>query len=184
MEAQDTTLVLGIPIPSSDPAFLTIVGIHVLLALGAVTTGAAAILSRKGRGRHSRMGTIYFWCLFGVFLTMSVLSFVRWAENYPLFILGALSFAAACIGRTAARRRHWPQWPRLHLTSMGASYIVMLTAFYVDNGKNLPLWKALPQIAFWVLPSVIGVPFILYALFRHPLVQALDRARADLGGGE
>lgn len=181
MGTQDTTLVLGIPIPSSDPAFLTIVGIHVLLGLAAVTTGAAAMLSRKGRGRHSDLGTIYFWCLFGVFVTMSVLSFMRWAENYPLFILGTLSFTAACVGRTAARRRHWQQWPRLHLTGMGTSYIVMLTAFYVDNGRNLPLWKALPQIAFWVLPSVIGIPFILYALFRHPLVQSLDRARAESG---
>ena len=36
---------------------------------------------------------------------------------------------------------------------MGASYIFMLTAFYVDNGKNLPLWRELPQIAFWLDPA-------------------------------
>jgi hypothetical protein len=46
----------------------------------------------------------------------------------------------------------------------------MLTGFYVDNGKNLPLWKALPEIAFWLLPGVVGVPLILYAFFRHPLI--------------
>ena len=120
--------------------------------LQSVIAGAAAMLSKKGRGRHSNLGTIYFWCLFGVFVTMSALSFMRWAANYHLFILGALSFASAYFGRTAARR-HWRQWPRLHLTGMGASYIVMLTAFYVDNGKNLPLWKELPQIAFWFLPG-------------------------------
>ena len=62
---------------------------------------------------------------------------------------------------------------------MGASYIFMLTAFYVDNGKNLPVWKELPEIAFWLLPSAIGVPVILYALFRHPLVLGLDRSRAE-----
>ena len=28
---------------------------------------------------------------------------------------------------------------------MGASYILLLTAFYVDNGKNLPLWRELPE---------------------------------------
>jgi hypothetical protein len=59
----------------------------------------------------------------------------------------------------------------------GASYILMLTAFYVDNGKNLPVWRELPQIAFWLLPSVIGVPLILRALFRHPLVLAFDRTQ-------
>jgi hypothetical protein len=58
---------------------------------------------------------------------------------------------------------------------MGASYILLLTAFYVDNGKNLPLWRELPEVAFWFLPSAIGVPLILYAL--HPLVLALSRSQ-------
>jgi hypothetical protein len=106
---------------------------------------------------------------------MSALSFMRWAENYHLFILGALSFASAFFGRTAVQRR-WHQWPRLHLTGMGASYILMLTAFYVDNGKNLPLWRELPEIAFWFLPSTIGVPLILNTLVRHPLVLGLGRS--------
>jgi uncharacterized membrane protein len=179
MESEKITVLLGIPIPSTDPVFLGIVGVHVLFGLAAVIAGAMAMFARKGRGRHSNFGTIYFWCLFGLFVTMSALSFMRWAENYHLFILGALSFASACFGRTAARRC-WRQWPRLHLAGMAASYIVMLTAFYVDNGKNLPLWKELPQIAFWVLPAAVGMPLILHALLRHPLVLAFDRARTDV----
>jgi uncharacterized membrane protein len=138
MPNESTTVVLGIPIPSTNPVFLAIIGVHVLFGLAALITGAVAMLSKKGRGRHSNFGTIYFWCLFGVFVTMSALSFMRWAENYHLFILGVLSFASALFGRTAVRRR-WQQWPRLHLTGMGSSYILTLTAFYVDNGKNLPL---------------------------------------------
>jgi hypothetical protein len=59
---------------------------------------------------------------------------------------------------------------------MGTSYILMLTAFYVDNGKNLPLWRELAEIAFWFLPSAIGVPLILYTLLRHPLVLGLSRS--------
>jgi hypothetical protein len=55
---------------------------------------------------------------------------------------------------------------------MGSSYILLLTAFYVDNGKNLPIWKALPQLAFWLLPSAVGLPIITYALMRHPLARA------------
>jgi hypothetical protein len=106
---------------------------------------------------------------------MSALSFMRWAENYHLFILGVLSFAFALFGRIAVQRR-WHQWPKLHLTGMGTSYILTLTAFYVDNGKNLPLWRELPEIAFWFLPT-IGVPVILYALLRHPLVLALGRSQ-------
>jgi hypothetical protein len=175
MTSEHTTVVLGIPIPSTDPVFLAIVGVHVLFGLAAVITGAVAMLSKKGRGRHSKVGTIYFWCLLGAFITMSTLSFMRWAENYHLFILGALSFASALFGRTAARW-HWNQWLRLHLTGMGASYILMLTAFYVDNGKNLPLWKELPELAFWVLPSLVGVPILISTLYRHPLVLSFDRS--------
>ena len=172
--ADQTTVVLGIPIPSDDPIFLGVIGIHILLGLAAVITGAVTMLSTKGRARHSNWGTIYFWCLSGVFATMSALSFMRWADDYHLFILGALSFASAYFGRTAARRR-WRQWPRLHLTGMAVSYVLLLTAFYVDNGKNLPLWRELPDIAFWVLPSAIGIPLIIYALLRHSIVLAFDR---------
>jgi uncharacterized membrane protein len=180
---ESTTVVLGIPIPSTDPFFLAIVGVHVLFGLAAVTAGAIAMLSNKGRGRHSNWGTIYFWFLLGVFVTMSALSFMRWAENYHLFTLGVLSFAFALFGRTAVQRR-WHQWPRVHLTGMGGSYILLVTAFYVDNGKNLPLWRELPEIAFWFLPSAIGVPLILYALVRHPLVLALGRSRPpQIGAG-
>jgi hypothetical protein len=33
---------------------------------------------------------------------------------------------------------------------MGGSYIGMLIAFYVDNGKQLPLWDRLPTAAYWL----------------------------------
>ena len=59
----------------------------------------------------------------------------------------------------------------MHISAMGASYILLLTAFYVDNGKSLPLWKELPTIIYWLLPSAIGIPIIVNALLRHPLVR-------------
>lgn len=167
MTAANTTIVFGVPVASADPVFLGVVAIHVLFGLAAVIAGAGAMLNSKGRGRHSSFGTTYFWCLFGVFVSMSVLAAMRWAEDYPLFILGALAFAAAYSGRSAVRGR-WAYWPRLHLTGMAASYILMLTAFYVDNGKNLPVWRELPQIAFWIVPSLIGVPLTTYYLVCLP----------------
>ena len=106
----DMTIVAGIEIPSADPVFLTVVGVHILLGLACTVTGAIAMLSQKRRGRHPRYGTIYFWCLAGVFLTASSLAAVRWARDYHLFILGALSLAAAYLGRQA-RRQRWRYWP-------------------------------------------------------------------------
>jgi len=81
-----------------------------------------------------------------------------------------LAFAAGSFGR-AARRRRWPAWVHLHLTGMGLSYILLLTAFYVDNGKSLPLWKQLPPISYWLLPAFVGLPIMIRTLFRHPLVR-------------
>jgi hypothetical protein len=49
MANENTTVVLGIPIPSTDPVFLAIVGVHVLFGLAALITGAIAMLSKKGR---------------------------------------------------------------------------------------------------------------------------------------
>jgi hypothetical protein len=104
---------------------------------------------------------------------MTGLAAVRWAEDYHLFILGLLSLAAAYLGREA-RRQRWTNWARLHITGMGASYILLLTAFYVDNGKNLPLWDWLPPIAYWLIPAAVGIPLVIRALLWHPLASRSD----------
>jgi uncharacterized membrane protein len=172
----DITSVAGIEIPSTDPVFLAVVvGFHIPLGLACVVTGALAMSSRKGRGRHSKLGTIYFWCLLALSVSATFLSIMRWAENYHLFVLGLMSFASAWFGRTAVRRR-WPFRLRLHLTAMGLSYILMLIAFYVDNGKQLPLWKDLPHVMYWLLPLLVGMPLIVRALLWHPLVRESGRA--------
>jgi hypothetical protein len=168
-------IVAGIEIPSSNPVFLAVVGVHVLLGLACTITGIIAMLSAKRAGRHPLFGSIYFWCLSGVFVTASALAAVRWAEDYHLFILGTLAFAAAYLGRMA-RRKRWSNWVMLHITGMGTSYILLLTAFYVDNGKNLPLWKDLPPIAYWLVPAAVGMPLIVRALVWHPVAQRPHRS--------
>ena len=106
----------------------------------------------------------------GVFASATGLSVVRWAEDYHLFILGALALASASLGRTA-RRQRWVGWVRLHITGMGLSYILLLTAFYVDNGKSLPIWKELPPLSYWLLPAAVGLPLVIYTLLHHPLAR-------------
>jgi hypothetical protein len=171
-----TTRIAGIEIPSVDPVFLTVVAIHVLIGLTAVIAGVVAMLSAKRVGRHPTAGSIYFWCLAALAVTATALATVRWAEDYHLFVLGTLAFAAAFIGRRA-RRAQWRHWARYHILGMGSSYVFMLTAFYVDNGKSLPLWNRLPSIAYWLLPAAAGIPFIVRAMLRHPLARGSSRAR-------
>jgi len=167
--APGTTIIAGIEVPSVSPLFLAVVGVHVVVGLIAVIAGIVAMSSTKQPGRHPRFGTIYFWCLAVIFASATLLSIMRWAEDYHLFILGALSFGSALVGRTA-RRNRWHGWIRWHITSMGLSYILLLTAFYVDNGHSLPLWRDLPSITYWLFPGALGLPIIVYVLLRHPLV--------------
>lgn len=175
MTGEQTTVVAGIEIPSTDPVFLAVIlGVHIPLGIACVAIGAIAMLSEKRRGRHSRFGTIYFWCLLALFASVTFLSLMRWRENYHLFVLGAMSFACVWGGRAALRGR-WRYWVRLHIAGMGLSYVLMLVAFYVDNGKQLPIWKELPYFMYWLIPMAVGIPLIVRALLWPPL------ARADAG---
>jgi uncharacterized membrane protein len=148
--------------------FISIVVVHILLGIICVIAGAVAMLSRKGRGMHSLFGRVYYWVLLLIFITVIPLSIMRWPHNNHLLALGVLSFLSAYFGQRLARNLK-PGWTRLHTICMGASYIFLLTAFYVDNGKNLPFWNQFSQLFFWLFPVAIGLPIIVYALFFHPL---------------
>jgi hypothetical protein len=50
------------------------------------------------------------------------------------------------------------------------SYVLLLTAFYIDNGPHLPLWNKLPLPRFGCCLRQPGVPLIVRALLRHPLM--------------
>jgi uncharacterized membrane protein len=174
MQAEATTIG-GIVIPSTDLVFLAVViGVHIPLGIVCVVTGASAMLSRKGRGRHSMLGTVYFWCLLALFVSSTFLSIMRWSENYHLFILATAAFGCAWFGRSALRLR-WPEWVRLHISGMSLSYVVMLIAFYVDNGKQLPIWKDLPHFTYWLLPLAVATPIVIWALLWHPMIVRMKR---------
>jgi len=158
-------VILGIPIPSSRPAFLAIVAAHVVVGFVGVIAGAVAMLSPKRAGRHPTAGSVYYWSLVLVVASMGALAIIRWPMDNHLFALGLASLLAATIGRLARRRRRL----RLHVVGMGLAYVLLLTAFYIDNGPHLPLWKLLPSSVFWIAPSAVGLPLIARALLRHPL---------------
>jgi hypothetical protein len=165
-----TTEIAGLIIHSDDPLFLSIVALHVAAGLVAVMAGLVAMFSRKRRGWHSQSGSVYFWAIGFVFVSATVLALLRGPQDLHLVLLGAAALAAAWIGRSA-RRGRWRNSLRVHLAGMGLSYILMLTAFYVETGDQLPLWRELPPILFWILPAAVGLPFIVHALIWHPLVR-------------
>jgi uncharacterized membrane protein len=163
-------VILGIPIPSSSPVFLILVAVHVAAGLTCVVSGIVAMLAPKEAGRHPVAGTVYIRALAVVFVSMSALSVLRWPHNNHLFALGLGAFGSGLLARRSVRhRRHG--WATRHVTGMAVSYVLLLTAFYVDNGPHLPLWRSLPSVVHWIAPSLVGIPLLAWILARHPLVR-------------
>jgi hypothetical protein len=152
--------------PHLSTAFVVLLLLHVPAGLACVVTGAVAALSPKRGGRHPGFGTVYYWGLAVVFVTASGMAALRWSEDRHLFVLGALSFGVGTMGYLA-RRVRWKGWTSFHVLGMSVSYIVLLTAFYVDNGPHLPVWDRLPALAYWTLPGIVGLPLVIRAERRH-----------------
>lgn len=165
---EETTNVFGIPVPSTDRVFLAFVVVHILISLIAVLAGLFAMLSDKGKIRHRYFGKAYFWAMLSSFCTVVILSIMRWPYNIHLLPIGVLAVSSTLAGYWLAKNRTLNR-TRLHTICMGTSYVLLMTGFYVDNGKNLPFWKLFPQWFFWVFPTVVGFPIILWALLKHPL---------------
>ena len=169
--------IFGTDVGSTAPVFLAFLAIHVLGGLTAVISGAIAAIARKGSSRHVRAGRWYYRAITVVFITATILAAMRWRQDYYLLILGTAAFGAATTGYQH-RRRHRPG-DTAHIAGMGAAYVVMLTAFYVDNGPRLPLWDRLPTLAFWLLPSAIGTPIIARAVTRARRASASGKPPQD-----
>lgn len=165
---EEQTILFGIPVPSTDKTFLVVVVIHILIALVCVISGLVAMLSDKNSKRHPTYGKIYFWAMLAALITITILSVMSWPHNIHLMLIGILAMIFSYTGRRMAKKKR-SNWTRLHTICMGASYILLLTGFYIDNGKNLPFWRLFPQWFFWIFPAMIGIPIILYVLKKHPL---------------
>jgi uncharacterized membrane protein len=165
---QETTDLFGIPVPSTDRVFLGFVVVHILVSLVCAASGVVAMLSEKGKSRHIVYGKIYFVSMISAFVTVVILSTMRWAHNRHLLIIGTLAVVCTHLGYRSAKSKK-SKWTRLHTTWMGLSYIFLMTGFYVDNGKNLPFWNQFSGTFFYVFPAAIGIPIIVYVLAKHPL---------------
>lgn len=141
---------------------------HVAAGLLAVTSGATAMLAAKGGASHRRRGRTYLAALFVLCTSGIGLAILRWPRFPHLLALGLIAGAAAAAGYAARRRPSRV----FHLVGMSASYVVMLTAFYVDNGPKLPVWREIPPSLLWVLPSAAALPFVVRGSLR-------ERRRAD-----
>lgn len=158
----------AIAISTDGVVFTGALGCHIAAGLTCVVTGALATTAAKRAGRHTVAGSVYFWSLAVVFTSATIMALLRFSEDWHLLLIAVVAFTAGSLGYLA-RRRRWRGWLRVHLLGMSGSYIALLTGFYVDNGPRLPLWNRLPTIAFWLLPSLVGIPLIARAMARRQM---------------
>jgi hypothetical protein len=154
--------IFGLPIPDEGILFDVALACHIAAGLTCVVTGTLAATAPKRPGRHTLAGRIFLWSLAVVFASSTTMAALRFAQDWHLLVIGTVAFGAGCLGYLA-RRRQRPGWLRVHIPAMGGAYIALFTGFYVDNGPHLPVWDRLPGLAYWTLPSLVGVPLILRA---------------------
>jgi hypothetical protein len=174
--------VFGLPIPDQGGLFDVALGFHIAAGLTCVITGALAATAPKRAGRHPTSGRIFFWSLAVVFVSSTTMAMLRFAEDWHLLVIGTVTFGAGSLGYLARRRRR-PGWQRIHIPAMGGAYVALFTGFYVDNGPQLPLWDRLPHLAYWLGPSLVGVPLILRALARRRLLGVRSASPGRPGSG-
>lgn len=152
--------------------FLPLV-VHALAGLLTGVTGVITFSRPKRSERHPTWGVRYLWAYTVVFLTAILLSVQHWPDDAYLFLLATLGYGFALGGYIARRFQNAPglrflgkHWVSAHIVGMIGSYVVLWTAFYVDNAHLIPGLKQLPTLTFWVLPTVIAFPFLVLSLSR------------------
>ena len=153
--------------------FLPLV-VHALAGLTTGVTGVLAFRAPKRRGRHHQWGKTYLWAYTVVFFTATILSVQRMPADAYLLVLATLGYGMALSGYAARRFRQEPivrhmvgkQWVVVHIIGVIGSYVILWTAFYVDNAHLIPGLKELPTLTFWVLPTLIAIPFLVVSLSR------------------
>lgn len=133
--------------------------VHILVGITAVGGDLGAMRTRKGSRWHRRWGTGYLATVLVLCTTGTLLALAQWPQDAHLLALAVLTAALAGLGYAAAKRR-WVGWTGAHISGMGGAFIVMLSAFYVDNGPpcraggGCPPWpggwpRALSACRWW-----------------------------------
>jgi hypothetical protein len=171
--------------------FLPLV-VHSLSALTTGVTGVITFSLPKRSARHPKWGVRYLWGYMVVFLTALLLSVQHFPTDAYLVVLATLGYGFALAGYGARRFRRQPmekralgnQWIVAHIIGMIGSYVVLWTAFYVDNAHLFPGLEVLPTLTFWVLPTVIALPFLMVSLSRFAPKSAKAARRESALKGE
>lgn len=80
-----------------------ILTLHIFSGFTALLIGLLPMFTAKGSPRHVLSGKVYFWAMFGVFLTSSSMFFFKPDELMFLLLIGIFSFYLTFTGARAVR---------------------------------------------------------------------------------
>lgn len=110
--------------------YSSILILHVISGFTALIVGLIPMFSKKGGLLHIRSGKVYFWAMFGVFLTSSLMFCIKPERLLFLFLVGIFSFYQTFSGSRIVKYKK-PSVPISFIDKaiafiMGISGLVML----------------------------------------------------------
>lgn len=112
--------------------FLIAIIIHVIAGIGALLSGAMAILLRKNTPKHKPIGRIYFWCMTVIFITGIFLSMAKALLFF--FFIAIFTYYSVLIAYRALRLKnlHTTQKPApVDWLIQGVAGLVFLVMFII-----------------------------------------------------
>ncbi len=117
---------------------------HIAFGTVCLISGIIPMISKKGGKLHRQTGKLFFWSMFGIFITaLGIISFVRF--NFFLLIIAVLSFYLCFTGYRVLHRKKpgeqtWIDWSGAIITFIaGLSFIYAGTTRYIEIGSFDPL---------------------------------------------
>jgi uncharacterized membrane protein len=133
--------------------------IHVLAGIGALTSGALAIILKKNTPKHKPVGKFYFWCMTIVFVTAIFISVVKHLQF--LFLISIFTYYSTLIAYRALKLKNLHKGQKPHLVDWliegvaGISFIGMISFACIFYIKYQDMNAVIPM-AFGVL-GIVGV---------------------------
>jgi uncharacterized membrane protein YidH (DUF202 family) len=150
--------------------------IHVSAGVVTLLSAALAIFSGKGKRLHLNAGSIYFFCMLGVFLTAIPMSILT--GNIFLFLIAVFSFYLAFAGRRFAKNRtgiaERIDWIAVSLMLLSGVGMWVLAAWYFvqDNSQFITL------AVFGLLALILG--YADFKAYRSKTAKGKERIARHL----
>lgn len=117
---------------------------HVALGIICLISGIIPMVSKKGGKLHRQVGKLFFWSMFGIFITALLLLFL-YRFNFFLLVIAVFSFYQCFTGYRVLYRKkpgeqNWIDWTGASITLIaGLSFLYLGVTRYLASGSMDPL---------------------------------------------